>query len=547
MKLGPLFVGAATASLYPHGKANGDIVLNMDGNGISKVPLKNLANIFGADKDVLWVSNNGAISFNSLDDPSLESLKENFVIAPLWGVSNDNSVPSIGKVFYRTVTKADDLSAIEADINLSDDIQTLGNFQVDTAFMATYKNVQNPLNSEQKNQYQVVVASGFIQGTVSEKTIVLFNYHMLDWTPESANVGIFAAAAESEQCHAFLNQNLFGPNLSDLSVGSNIGETGKWIMIHTRDLECIDSFETECPEPEEGTRATMSGMMSLMGSCEPEDWEFYAFHTCIPDHAVSKGVNTVTSACVYDADYYDARWQHQSPTCIDEQAVKTFAVTLVVDKIGSEDAKTVVGEGSERGENNILVETGISELMDYIGLSESQVQGITITPYDPEGFKDPEKPKNRAEEITGAIQVEFELKLPLAVKDKVTEVDVAENIKNILSELPIIGDLQFDEEDVLVEDKTPSCLTECLGCQDPKNCGSKPPPLPFDACCGSCPEDNPSRGKPYSSILKSCCQSQDTDGWTGEIYDPTTHVCCNGDVVDKAEYAVSLFTRSQCN
>jgi len=27
-----------------------------------------------------------------------------------------------------------------------------------------------------------------------------------------------------------------------------------------------------------------------------------------------------------------------------------------------------------------------------------------------------------------------------------------------------------------------------LGCLDPKNCGSKPPPIPFDACCGSCPE-----------------------------------------------------------
>ena len=48
-------------------------------------------------------------------------------------------------------------------------------------------------------------------------------------------------------------------------------------------------------------------------------------------------------------------------------------------------------------------------------------------------------------------QVEFELKLPLVVKDKVTDEDVRENIKNILSEIPIISDIQFDEEDVLVE------------------------------------------------------------------------------------------------
>lgn len=55
--------------------------------------------------------------------------------------------------------------------------------------------------------------------------------------------------------------------------------------------------------------------------------------------------------------------------------------------------------------------------------------------------------------------------------------------------------------------------------------------------------DNPARGKPYSSIIKACC----TDGWNGEIYDPDTHVCCNGEVIEKADYAFSFFTRSQCD
>jgi len=41
------------------------------------------------------------------------------------------------------------------------------------------------------------------------------------------------------------------------------------------------------------------------------------------------------------------------------------------------------------------------------------------------------------------------------VKDRVTEEDITENIKNILSELPIISELQFDEEDVFVEGKPP--------------------------------------------------------------------------------------------
>ena len=48
-------------------------------------------------------------------------------------------------------------------------------------------------------------------------------------------------------------------------------------------------------------------------------------------------------------------------------------------------------------------------------------------------------------------QVEFEIKLPLAVKDKVTDNDIVENIKNILSEEPVLNEIQFDEEDVFVE------------------------------------------------------------------------------------------------
>jgi hypothetical protein len=549
MKLGPFFIAAANAALYSHGKSNGDAVFNMDGNGISKVPLKETANIFQAPLDVLWISNNGAISFYSVDDNELESLKSNFVVAPLWGTASDGSVPTSGKVFYRTVGSSD-FQAIADDINLNADVQSLSDngtnaFRVTSAFQATYKNVINPLNTNEKNQYQVIVANGQFGNTSTQKTVVVFNYHMMEWVPDSdTKMGIFAAADEVEQCHAHLkdeNDNLVA--VGDLATGSNIGEPGKWIMVHNTDLECQDKFETECPVVDEGSRADTFGLMNTMGSSDPDKWTFYAHHVCIPGHQVSPVQNSVIATCEYDPDYYDARWNAPAPTCVDSQAVKTFGVKLVVDKIGDDDAKKVVGEGPERGQSSILVQNGITELIQYIGLTESQVSDISITPYDPEGFKDPEKPKNRAEEVNGPIQVEFELKLPLAVKDKVTEDDIGDNIKNILSELPVISDLQFDEEDVFVEDKTPSCLTECLGCQDPKNCGSKPPPIPFDACCGSCPEDNPARGKPYSSIIKACC----TDGWNGEIYDPDTHVCCHGEVVDKAEYAVSFFTMSKCD
>ena len=37
------------------------------------------------------------------------------------------------------------------------------------------------------------------------------------------------------------------------------------------------------------------------------------------------------------------------------------------------------------------------------------------------------------------------------MKDKVTDNDIVENIKNILSEEPVLNEIQFDEEDVFVE------------------------------------------------------------------------------------------------
>lgn len=57
---------------------------------------------------------------------------------------------------------------------------------------------------------------------------------------------------------------------------------------------------------------------------------------------------------------------------LDEQAVKTFGVTLVVDKIGAEDAKTVVGDGSERGEGSLIIEDGVRTIFSTLIQTLSQ-------------------------------------------------------------------------------------------------------------------------------------------------------------------------------
>ena len=51
--------------------------------------------------------------------------------------------------------------------------------------------------------------------------------------------------------------------------------------------------------------------------------------------------------------------------------------------------------------------------------------------------------------------------------------------------------------------------------------------------------DNPSTGKPYSTLVQACC----TNGFDGEIYDPDRFVCCNGEVIPMEDYKAN---KSQC-
>ena len=76
------------------------------------------------------------------------------IIAPFWGASSDGTIPSQGKVFYRDVTNSAHLTDIQADINKAAEFDGT-TFIVNDAFQATFKNIKNPLNSEQDNNYQV--------------------------------------------------------------------------------------------------------------------------------------------------------------------------------------------------------------------------------------------------------------------------------------------------------------------------------------------------------------------------------------------------------
>jgi len=537
MKLTPLLLASAQAGTYLHGKSNGDSSTGgLDSTVQTKVPLASNADIFGVPTDILWFHNNGAFSCESVTDSSPDSVARNLVVASLWGTSGSDALSPIdGKIFFRNVASTDGAYAdIKADIEASTEANG-ESVNLQDVFLVTYKNIINPADSSQQNTYQTVVATGLIGSSASTKYFVVHNFATMAWKPDFANIGVYAANEEAEQCHSELS---LPSGLANLENDSNIGQNGKYVQVFSQGLECTSKFETLCPVHQEGSRATSSGMLAFKGLKDSTQWDFYVSYECDPQFEISAGVEVLSSVCRYDPDYYDSRWSAEAPTCTNSETVKTFDIKIVIDKIADKPAEEA---SQERGDGaNILVETGLSELIEYIGIESSQVSDINIRPFNP---NEEWKSEERAEvDASGSVIVEFTIELPLAVKDKVTQEDIKDNIINVVSELGVIGELEINEENIQVLEKTPQCLVDCLGCRDKKNCGTKPPPIPYDACCGGCPEDNPAKGKPYSTLVKSCC----VDGWNAELYDHDTHVCCNGKVMSKEDYNVSFFMRSQC-
>jgi len=527
MKLLPLLAGATTAELYAAGKQQGDSVVGMDSTHIVKVPLNSNAELFGMSKDILWVSNNGAVSIDSLDTNDDDDIMNNLVFAPLWGTSSSGDKPTNGKIFYR-VMDSSDAAWGEVGAHL-DGVQS--GFQLTNAFMITFKNVINPMASDEKNNYQMVIAKGSANGTIQNH--VIFNYHQMAWVPDDVTFGVFAALKETQQCGRHV------PNMPQtpdgLKDGTNMGQKGKWVMSFGSDLECdAQRFRTECPEPSEGSNSNYQGMLSLDNS--DENWIFYAKHECIPGFKIDKQTEYRTSTCEYDADYYDARWSSESPTCIDFNAVKDFKASVQATQINGENAQSAIANNPSRDDSLSTIENAIHQLSDMAGLNNNHISSITITDGDePTSVGE----ASRSEEANGPVIVEFEITVPLAVKDKVTEDDIKDNLINILSEKPTVEGVTLDPSTITVQETTESCLTDCLGCKGVLPCNKIPPPIPFDACCGGCPSDNPSSGKPYSTLVQACC----TNGFDGEIYDPDRFVCCNGEVMPMEDYKAN---KPQC-
>ena len=152
-------------------------------------------------------------------------------------------------------------------------------------------------DKDQINTYQLIVTSD------GASNHVVYNYHSVTYSPSSGTVGVYAAIQEGERCS------------TQFYDASNWTFSGITAQSFGSDLECATDFETECPEPLPGTNAVSKGSL-VMGSSNPDDWQFVNRYECIPDFQINKNTNFVSATCTYDADYYDARWNNDAPTCV---------------------------------------------------------------------------------------------------------------------------------------------------------------------------------------------------------------------------------------
>ena len=519
MKIYLLCIAQVFGQLYRFGRRVKDSSWGSAGKKHTKVRMNQKAEFLGMQTDSFWLLANGALSLEPADltyDP--DDITNNIIFGMMWG-SNTNTYPSNVKAYYRVEHNPQSTAGLQINSHINFWSPT---FRLKSATVFTMKNVVNPLNTSQKNFFQFVIAYG--RSGNKMETHIIWHFHKMKWVPENPEFGVFVGLKENEKCFVRLrdeNGN-FVENMTPnkLVMGSNIAKgkefRGRWRLSFEDDLRCdAGHFETACPEPQAGNNADFLGMVAL--DTDPAKWLFYAHHQCIPDHGISKNETYITAACEYDADYYDSRWSIDPPTCTDFSAVKTFDVTIDV----------TLNDTNSRDNEGQATST-INTLADLAGIDKGQIGDIQINGgearVDDFGNEEETQPL-----------IEFEITLPLAVKDKVKQEDLEENLKDIVGAIPHEGGIGLHHNSMKVFETTAECLTACLGCKG--RCDANPPPIPYDACCGGCPNGNPSKGKPYSTIIQACC----TNGYEGEIYDPDQFVCCRGELMPKVEWKQVLF------
>ncbi|XP_038143525.1 uncharacterized protein LOC119785151 [Cyprinodon tularosa] len=217
--------------LYPFGGATTSRELDGSSLGIS---LRQNFTYFGKSYSKIYVNNNGHLTFEApwsrnipLQFPMDQSRD---IIAPYWtNIDNHES----GNISYVQHTNGSILQQVTQDINTY--FPEL-NFNANWIFIATWHKVPYYSVPETESTFQAVLASN------GNYSFVILNYGPL----ASRQVSIEAGYDTANSCHhltilgSFTN-NTF-PNLTHLSLGSNVNVSGRWAFR-------VDNGSRDCNGP----------------------------------------------------------------------------------------------------------------------------------------------------------------------------------------------------------------------------------------------------------------------------------------------------------
>ncbi|KAG8549721.1 hypothetical protein GDO81_019897 [Engystomops pustulosus] len=210
-----------TDLLYPFGPTLDSISLKIDDGGTGVIYLPINIPLFGNVYNILYVNNNGLLSFYlpivQWYPQKLPVASNNPFLAVFWS-DVDNTVA--GDIYYRSSTEPELLARASSDIRT---YFYSTNFTGSWVFVATWDRVAYYDSSGSKvNTFQCVLV------TDGKSTYVLFHYEDMQWPTVNWGPTSLAGLDSGYNTSSYMIPDSLSPAIGNISSTSNVGIPGRW-------------------------------------------------------------------------------------------------------------------------------------------------------------------------------------------------------------------------------------------------------------------------------------------------------------------------------
>ncbi|KAM5132226.1 uncharacterized protein ACMZJ9_019034 [Mantella aurantiaca] len=227
---------SSSSLLYPYGNLSYDNITPKEDDGTrGPISLSTPLTLFGNVSSIIYVNNNGLLSFNTsisaYTPQKLPKVDGNPFLAPFWA-DVDNAIA--GDIYYRQNSNdADLLNRATSDISSYFSLPT---FSATWVFVATWSNVSyygSSSSSSTVNTFQAVLI------TNGSLTFVMFNYADIQWTTGTASGGnlkgtggtpALAGLNSGYNTGYYQIDSSLTSDIINISTTSNVDVTGRWVF-----------------------------------------------------------------------------------------------------------------------------------------------------------------------------------------------------------------------------------------------------------------------------------------------------------------------------